>query len=123
MQDLYLLNAAQTIDEVGDLQFYRHLNGLARDVEAIDVLNGEYYAFTTAGHRIRFVCMTEIDPVSAEVLPVAAYKGLVQHLLKSYLLLLARDHRFEVSRKTVEATDNTLELIQLLPAEFISEMD
>jgi len=55
LSTIAILNESRRADVGGDVSLFRHVSGLARYVEPIDVRNGEYFAYTLAGQRLDLI--------------------------------------------------------------------
>jgi hypothetical protein len=55
LSTIAILNESRRADVGGHLSLFRHVSGLARYVEPIDVRNGEYFAYTLAGQRLDLI--------------------------------------------------------------------
>lgn len=121
MPNLYLLNESNDPAEPGDLEIYRQLEDLVISTEAIDVRNGEYFAFVSDGRKIVLSADSDDAPVVAEIEKRPTHREEVESLLRRYLEWCCDDGRFGVDREVVEKAQGLAELTVLIPATLVTE--
>ncbi len=121
MPNLYLLNESNDPSVPGDLEIYRRLEDLVIATEAIDVRNGEYFAFVSDGRKIVLSADNDKSPVVAELEDHPTHRNEVDALLRRYLELCSDDGRFGVDRQAVELAQGLADLTALIPEVLITE--
>lgn len=121
MPNLYLLNESSDPFVPGDLEIYRRLEDSVISTEAIDVRNGEYFAFVSDGRKIMLSADSDDAPVVAEIEKRPTHREEVESLLRRYLEWCCYDGRFGVDREAVEKAQGLAELIALIPETLITE--
>lgn len=119
MSTYYLLNESSAPDKCGDMEVFATLELLVQDTEAIDVLNGEYFAYTTDGYRIILTAENIDSCVQGCLEPEKSSERVVLQLLTEYLLWAARDGRFDISTTSVEEAKSLEELTKIIPETLI----
>lgn len=118
---LYLLNESKDPAVPGDLEIYRQLEDLVISTEAIDVRNGEYFAFVSDGRKIVLSADSVDSPVVAEIEDEPTHCKEVESLLRGYLEWCCDDGRFGVSRVAVDNAQGLAELTALIPETLVTE--
>lgn len=121
MPKLYLLNESSDPAALGDVDIYRNLEDLVISTEAIDVRNGEYFAFVSDGRKIVLSADSDDAPVVAELEDHPTDRKEVASLLRGYLEWCCDDGRFGVDRQAVETAQGLAELTALIPEALITE--
>ena len=120
MPILFLLNESTDPDIPGDMTIFRDQEHLILQVEAIDVRNNEYFAFTSDGRKLSLYAESDYAPVQAEIEADPVHAKEVMLLLKRYLMFCAEDGRFNVDREAVESARDLSQLTVLIPEVLIT---
>lgn len=121
MPTVYLLNASNDPVVPGGVDIYRRLDDLVMSTEAIDVRNGEYFAFVSDGRKIALSADSDDSQVAAEIEDQPTHANEVENLLSRYLEWCCDDGRFGVDRQTVETAQGLAEQTVLIPESLITE--
>ena len=116
MGEIFILNESRQADLLGDMQLFDSLDALTNYTEAIDVLAGEYYAFSSKGEPIQLFAEGNDGIVNA-VRQTATEQDIVtvRKLLLDYILWW--DSNSKLSVEQAMDTDLTIrQLIELLPS-------
>ena len=119
MQRKFILNESSDPVRPGDIGIYESLEDLLDYVEAIDVRNGEYFAFTSDGRKITLSADHHYAPISANISMTASSAKHVELLLTEYLGRLTEDDRFGLSQSDINSVSSLQELVNLIPATIV----
>jgi len=122
MTRLFILNESRKADIPGDVWIFLSLDELLRGVEAIDVLNGEYFAFVSDGREIRLHADSEYSNVVAAIEDTPHHSRDLETLLKRYLSTMSTDGRFQIDAQRVAQSRGLEELISLIPTKLIERI-
>jgi hypothetical protein len=119
---LYILNESSLVDVAGDVDIYPTLERLVLQLEAIDVRNQEYFAYTSDGRLITLSADDDYAPVNATIEPTKSHRAAVKKVLRDYLLYFAKDGRFGIDEDAVRAANRLETLVALIPSKLVTEL-
>ncbi len=115
--EYFILNESNSPFQPGDVRFFHSLESLLVNVEAIDVRNREYFAFTSKGHKLLLSAETDYAPVKATVEDGASAVADLNELLFRYLTFARKNGVLKIESSKIElAKNNLLKLVRLVPA-------
>jgi hypothetical protein len=117
---LYILNESKSIDGLGPLDIFSTLELLIEHIEAIDVRNDEYFAFTSEGNRIFLSASSDYSPIKYTLDELSKNKSDLKKLLVDFLNDRALDPRFNLNLADVKLASYSLRsLVKLIPETFV----
>ena len=118
---LYILNESRARNVAGDVTVFRDLSSLLQYVEPIDVMNGEYFAYSTDGNRVELIAIDEFSPVTGNLVPDNLVLDNIYSILRDYLLTLSNSRNYSgaLQRKDIEVAKSVDSLLGILPQEVI----
>lgn len=119
VQPIFILNESPDSLHAGDIGIHENLDGLLDYVEAIDVINGEHFAFTSDGRKITLSADHDYAPVSANIRTTASSDKHVELLLTEYLECLAEDDRFGLGQTDIDSAKSLQKLVKLISATIV----
>jgi hypothetical protein len=119
---LYILNESTMVDQAGDVDIYTNLERLVLQTEAIDVRNGNYFAYTSDGRLITLSADADYGPVKASIAASQSHRAEVEKVLRDYLLYFANDGRFGIDEDEVRSANQLETLVALIPSKLVTEL-
>lgn len=118
---LFILNESGSRDAAGDITIFADLYSLMQGVEAVDVFNKEYFAYSTDGHRIALHATDEHSPVGADIIKDESASDEIYLILRQYLLSLSSIGRFSnvIQKSDIDSAKDVDALVAIIPEEII----
>ena len=119
MQVVYLLNESRDPNVTGDFMIFASLDALVSYVEAIDVLNSEYFAHTSDGRRIALLAHQGGGDVTYSIDNDQDCSEQVRLLLLQYLSCLRTSIAFSGTEISASPHSTLPDLVAQIPSEAI----
>ncbi len=115
MRTLYFLNELRRLDTLGHVDVFANINLMIRGVEAIDVMNNEYSAFSSDGNWIQLRADFEYSPVKYEIENFQGSELLIVKLLSEFLAKIVSRTRHAIEPEKIALASSIGELAELVP--------
>jgi hypothetical protein len=115
MRTLYFLNESRRPEDLGHIDVFSSINLLIRSVEAIDVVNREYSAFSSDGIWIKLRAESEYAPVTYEIEQAEGSQQLFAKLISEYLTNVVSKTNHAVAPDKLAKASSLRELANLIP--------
>jgi hypothetical protein len=115
---VFLLNESRNKGHMGDVSFYTNLVSLLKNIEAIDVRNGEYECYDSLGNIIILSAQHDYASVIAHSSDDQSHQMTAKNILDEFLNYLEKDGRFGVDKSTIDLAISLEDKFLLVPLSF-----